>query len=1139
MRYNHDMDALYISALGSPQISLNGQGVEIKRRKAVALLVYLAVEGRSQSREFLSGLFWPEFEQSKAYAYLRRTLWEIKDVLGNGWLEVSREWVGILTSTNFQTDVAEFHTLLRGAEDHDHPSTEPCDQCIDQLEAAMRLYRGDFLSGFSLSACAQFDDWQFLESEIFRRRFRGGLENLVNALEQRGRISEAIAYAQRWLAIDNLDERAHRKLMALYAQNDQIHAALHQFEHCRSVLKTELDLAPEVETANLYHQIRERRFSSSPLEAALTQILLTKDVRTSWLERILASPVRVAYRTNLPVQATPFIGRESEIREISKSLFNSDCWLLTLTGMGGIGKTRLAHQVGLEISANFPHGVYFVSLTGMESISALVAKVAETLGLPLPSQEGSLATQLNSFLRDKTLLLILDEFDAFTSEAAILHQLHAEAASLKFLVTSRERLKISGEWVFEVQGLDYPESDSGKLDEILGFHAVELFIHAARRTLSHFQINEDNYRDVVAITQFVEGMPLGLEMAASWINLLTPREILAEIRANLDILKTEMQDTPVRQRTMRAVLDYSWSRLNRDDQSALARLSVFQGGFTRESAEKIAGVSLLDLRKFMDRSFIRQRGSGGFRIHELQRQYALQKLCASPGKFRSASDRHAAYYCVAVGQWGEGLKGPDQVELLPVMQREIDNIQAAWAWVTQGQQIEQIERGFEGLFYFYLRTLRSQEGLNACQLALNALEGAEAECGPEIQANLLAWKSLFSLNLDDHETAGESIDSSLEMMRGFEGTRHDLAPLWARLFIMKGIVENYLGNRESAIQHYDRALEIYRQMEDYSGFSYLMLRALDMDGIYLEKHSQFLFEAIHFKRKSGDLFNTAYLLYMVCMVAAYHLGQPVRAEALMQEACENFEKLGDPFSREMTLVTADPILNTAGRYAELLEVREKKLAFARERGDRRASGIYLAEVGENLCHLGHYPSAGDHYREALNHVKGGTLYQYAYRLCGLGEVLLAQDQIAESHDVFQESIYGMKIGEKWGQGKALAGLSVATFKMGDRERAWGIIQQALQHHYEGHTHYFVYFSLAAYAFLLSQHHDSLTAIEMFAMLERQKFVRASQWFNDVYRKPIYAVAMKDNPDQIATAESIGKERNLWKTLEQIFQQAEM
>ena len=173
------------------------------------------------------------------------------------------------------------------------------------------------------------------------------------------------------------------------------------------------------------------------------------------------------------------------------------------------------------------------------------------------------------------------------------------------------------------------------------------------------------------------------------------------------------------------------------------------------------------------------------------------------------------------------------------------------------------------------------------------------------------------------------------------------------------------------------------------------------------------------------------------------------------------------------------------------------------------------------------------------HIKGGSPYQYAYSLCGLGEVLLVQGKISESKEFFQESINGMKIGEKWGQGRALAGLSIAAFKMGDREKAWEIIQQALQYHHDVHSHYFTHFSLGAYAYLLSQHGDSLTGIEIYSMLEQQKFVRDSRWFNDLYRDPIYAMAMKDNPNDITTSESAGKEMNLWKTLEQIVQQAKM
>ena len=176
--------------------------------------------------------------------------------------------------------------------------------------------------------------------------------------------------------------------MSLFAKNGQTHAAIRQFELCRTVLKTELDLAPEMETINLFNQIRESRISSSPFEVGGKHILLTKSSPTSWLEQILSTPVRVALQTNLPVQTSPFIGRESEIREISGLLHNPDCWLLTITGMGGIGKTRLANQVGQGINAAFPDGVYFVSLEGLKSISALKPKIAETLGLSFPPSRG-------------------------------------------------------------------------------------------------------------------------------------------------------------------------------------------------------------------------------------------------------------------------------------------------------------------------------------------------------------------------------------------------------------------------------------------------------------------------------------------------------------------------------------------------------------------------------------------------------------------------------------------------------------------------------------------------------------------------------------------------------------------------------
>jgi predicted ATPase len=267
--------------------------------------------------------------------------------------------------------------------------------------------------------------------------------------------------------------------------------------------------------------------------------------------------------------------------------------------MGGIGKTRLAIQVGHDQIGVFPDGVCFVTLAGLESISGLVPLILEAFDLPVNPQGGKLQDQLVSFLRTKHLLLILDNFDAFTEDAAILDRLHAQAPGVKFLVTSRSRLQITGEWSFDVQGLEFLTSLPGGLDELPQSDAVELFVQSAQRTCKDFQLDEENFGAILTIARLLEGFPLGLVLAASWVRILSPKEISIEILQNLDILATDLQDIPARQRNMRSVLAYSWERLNRDAQSALARLSIFRGGFTRQAAVRVADIALSDLKKFM------------------------------------------------------------------------------------------------------------------------------------------------------------------------------------------------------------------------------------------------------------------------------------------------------------------------------------------------------------------------------------------------------------------------------------------------------------------------------------------------------------------------------------------------------------
>ena len=250
------MPELKVYLLGAPHLDLNGRPVEIDRHKALALLAYLAVEGGSHTREALATMFWPDYDASRAYAYLRRTLWTLKDALGEGWLHADREKVEVRRAQNFWLDVEQFRACLKKCGEHGHPPSEACPECIPQLSQAADLYRADFLSGFSLRDSQAFDDWQFFQAESLRGELASALQRLVVAYTAGGEHEQAVINARRWLAIDPLDEEAQRALMLAYANSGQRNAAMRQYQESQSILEAELGVAPQPETTALYEQIR-------------------------------------------------------------------------------------------------------------------------------------------------------------------------------------------------------------------------------------------------------------------------------------------------------------------------------------------------------------------------------------------------------------------------------------------------------------------------------------------------------------------------------------------------------------------------------------------------------------------------------------------------------------------------------------------------------------------------------------------------------------------------------------------------------------------------------------------------------------------------------------------------------------------
>ena len=340
------MSQLALHLFGPPRLEMDGTPVHIPRRKASALLAYLTVTGQNHSRNSLATLLWPENDQSSARAELRRTLSVLNRTLGDGWLATDRETARLksekdsFSSNAFWLDVADFQKKLEVCESHNHPPTLTCPDCTPALEAAVELYSDDFMAGFNLKDCRDYDEWQFFQAEKLRTGLTNALVRLsahyANALAH----ETAIGYAQRWLALDPLQEAAHRQLMSLFSQSGQRAAALRQFENCREFLSKELGVGPSDETKELYQEIR-----ASTLIAAA-------DLRP---------------KSNLPGQSTPFIGREAELAEIRTKLKQTDCRLLTLLGPGGSGKTRLAIEAAGALQEDYKQGIFFVNLAPLKS----------------------------------------------------------------------------------------------------------------------------------------------------------------------------------------------------------------------------------------------------------------------------------------------------------------------------------------------------------------------------------------------------------------------------------------------------------------------------------------------------------------------------------------------------------------------------------------------------------------------------------------------------------------------------------------------------------------------------------------------------------------------------------------------------
>ena len=473
---------------------------------------------------------------------------------------------------------------------------------------------------------------------------------------------------------------------------------------------------------------------------------------------------QIGPKHNLPEQLTPFVGREPEIGAVRQLLLHDGVRHVTIKGPGGMGKTRLAIEVARQEADAYADGVRFVALAPLDSADQIVQAFLEAFDLRPASQEDPRDFLVNH-LRRSDLLIVVDNFEHLLEGAPLLREIMELAPKVKILATSRERLRLRGESVFDLAGLDY--ADWRTVEQALSASCAQLFILGVRQLQPQFELEEADVSYLARICRLVDGAPLALLLSAAWIDVLSVGEIAAEIEASLDLLETELQDVPTRQRSIKAVFDASWNRLEVAERRLFMRLSVFRGGFTRAAGEDVAGANLRSLARLADKSLLRRDPqTGRYEIHEMLRQYGERELAAADSANQEALQVHASFFADLLAAKAEPLTSEDEAEPLDEIEADIENIRRASRFLAEAGEAELLQKSQMSLWLFHEIRCWLHPGLELFtdierRLRISS-NGSEVDL---VATQFRAGRAYFTMHLGHTEEAVEIASAALDWLR--------------------------------------------------------------------------------------------------------------------------------------------------------------------------------------------------------------------------------------------------------------------------------------------------------------------------------------------------------------------------------------
>lgn len=911
----------------------------LSRPKPLLLLAYLALEG-PRDRRFLAELFWPEAKHRMNN--LRVELARIRrEAPGAIEADRLRAWV----SPGLGCDAVQLLALL----DQHRP------------KAAIDHYEGLFCDALHVRELGtELEEWLYATREFLAGRIRAALLRLAEEDASAGSFDQAGARAVQAYApagaapLEPADlARMHNLMVAAMSPAAERVAR---------------------DAANLGIELR-----ASPAEARAS---LTR----AW------PPTERRRSSTIPLHTTPLVGRDLELADVGNLVCDAHRRLVTLLGSAGVGKTRLALQVARtqqELGA-FTDGVAVVSLESLDAPDRLWGATAAAIEFQ-PRGSMDPLQQVILEVTDQRFLLVLDDFEHMMPAAGGLARLLRACPGITILVTSRERLNLAEEHVYQIDGLPFPAPDAD-LEEARRYDAVKLFSYRATRARPGYELTEEDLPHVLEICALVDGLPLGIELATAWLRALTCADIARELRDSLDLLTSRDRDAPDRHRSVRGAFEHSWARLDGVAREAFRKLAVFRGGFSREAASEVAGATIPTLAALVDGSLLRVAPNGRFDRHPLLYRFVCEKLAETPAMENLTRTDHAAYYVRLIESGARRMHHGATKQILDQLDLEFDNVRAAWNWAVEEGRVDMILASVDALEDRFVVRGRHVEGLQFFERAVSVLEDASSGLSGAL-GRLLAAQARLLQELGDYADAKRIAGRALRLLRAVGATSGEV-----RALDTLGRVAWQTGSYDAARDHWAEALRIARELGDPGTVANQLgnIALIEkVSGNYRSAETSYR-KAIASSLEAGgsvhvvrNLNNLANLL-----VLRDRLDE---AEEACNEALGTAFRIGFEEIVPYLLHTLSLIADELADHARVAAISEEVIQIARERGNKSLLSESLAMLGMAATSLGDHELAWRSFREALEVARAiddppATLTA----LSGVAQLLTSQERFTQA-----------------------------------------------------------------------------------------------------------------------------------------------